>query len=225
MRLTAFKTQQIFDIVSPSPPHSGSLYDALLSALAKAILLQAETEITAHKESAIPLAIVTADLLRRLPYFPDIFWAKLIQRAGGWPVPLVIPKDKDSNGDPWSRPDQRKKAMGHREGETESEYSMRVAGMMRVYFLILWSPLEGNQTMDRLFQTSRLWTWFSRLLGSEGGHLLRTAVGAEVVHGPFQIFCNIFALVEEVGIIFFQLPSMLLDFQPGPRGVTSGKRS
>ncbi|TFK66009.1 hypothetical protein BDN72DRAFT_844855 [Pluteus cervinus] len=60
------------------------LYCAVLSSIAKAIILQAEIEVTANKRSAIALAQVAHNLLSSLPYFTDILCAKLNQRVGGW---------------------------------------------------------------------------------------------------------------------------------------------
>lgn len=137
------------------------MYIALLSSLSKAILLQAETEVTAEKKSAIPLAQVTTNLLMALPGFADIFWAKLCQRAGGWPVPIVVPA-KDSDGTTFTE-DARRKALGYRDAEeTLAEYTSRVTGMMRVYFQILAIPVD--QPLDPIVRLPRYWTFFSRIL-------------------------------------------------------------
>jgi len=53
-------------------------YISLLSSLSKATLLQAETEVTASKAAAGPLAQVAANLLGALPHFSDIFYVKLV---------------------------------------------------------------------------------------------------------------------------------------------------
>ncbi|KAG1725501.1 GLE1-like protein-domain-containing protein [Suillus paluster] len=147
-------TQQINDIVRPNDRLPIDIYFAALSSLAKAILLQAETEVTAEKRSAIPLAMVAARLLGTLEGFPDIF-AKLVQRSGGWPVPSAIPST-DSDGTAW-KGEERTKAMGYRtnEGQRESlsEHVMRVSGMMRVYFLILAAPVP--QPLEKMFRLPR----------------------------------------------------------------------
>jgi nucleoporin GLE1 len=168
------------------------IYFAALSSLAKAILLQAETEVTAEKRSAIPLAMVAARLLGTLEGFPDIFFAKLVQRSGGWPVPSVIPST-DSDGTAWNEL-ERTKAMGYRtydkQRETLSDHVMRVSGMMRVYFLILAAPVP--QPLDKMFQLPRFWTYFARMIGDE--RLLETAVAAQVLHGAFFLQLGAFPL-------------------------------
>ncbi|KAF8548731.1 hypothetical protein OG21DRAFT_1516002 [Imleria badia] len=177
-------TSQIYELVHPQqglPP----LYLASLSSLAKAILLQAETEVTAEKKSAIPLALVTASLLERLPIFPDIFFAKLVQRAGGWPVPSVIPSI-DVGGIQWEEA-ARKKAMGYRvsSGEQEStgDYVTRIAGMMRVYFLVMAAPVA--KPLDNMFRLPRYWTYFSRMMNDE--RLLSTAVAAQLLYAALDV--------------------------------------
>ncbi|KAG2072109.1 hypothetical protein BDR04DRAFT_1134738 [Suillus decipiens] len=178
-------TQQLIDIIRPPGRLPQDTYFAALSSLAKAILLQAETEVTAEKRSAIPLAMVAARLLGTLDGFPDIFFAKLVQRSGGWPVPSAIPST-DSDGTAWDEL-ERTKAMGYRtnddQRETLSEHVMRVSGMMRVYFLILAAPVP--QPLDRMFQLPRFWTYFARMIGDE--RLLETAVAAQVLYAALDV--------------------------------------
>ena len=142
---------------------------------------------TAEKRSAGPLAQVTANLLGALIDFPDIFFAKLVQRAGGWPIPSVVPQH-DVDGLQWKDEDERLKVMGYRKGngeglESSSEYISRVAGMMRVYFCILKAPVSSP--LDRMFQLPRYWTWFARMLSERG--LLETAVAPQLLYGSYFI--------------------------------------
>ncbi|KAI9566073.1 GLE1-like protein-domain-containing protein [Boletus coccyginus] len=178
-------TDQISELILPQQGLPQSLYLASLSSLAKAILLQAETEVTAEKKSAIPLARVTANLLERLPAFPDIFFAKLVQRSGGWPVPSVIPST-DAGGIQWQ--DQaRTKAMGYRvnNGEQESmgDYVTRICGMMRVYFLVTVAPVANP--LDNMFRLPRYWTYFARMMNEE--RLLSTAVAAQLLYTALDV--------------------------------------
>ena len=77
------QSQQIHDILVPpsAPPHPPHIYHALLSTLAKSILFQAETKATAEIRSTKSLAHVAANLLEALSQFPEVFFAKLVQRA------------------------------------------------------------------------------------------------------------------------------------------------
>jgi nucleoporin GLE1 len=154
--------------------------------------------VTAEKRSAGPLAQVTANLLGKLTQFPDVFYAKLVQRAGGWPVPVVIPST-DVDGSPWGGDDAKAKVHGYRKNgeggmETTGEYISRMAGMMRVYFSILKAPV--GEPLDRMFQMPRLWTWFARIMRQRG--LLETAVAAQIIYGSFffHLVCVIAALTS-----------------------------
>jgi len=174
-------SQQIRDLVRPSPPHHPHVYLAMLSSLAKAILLQAETEVTAEKRSAAPLARVAATLLGQLDGFADIFWAKLCQRTGGWPIPIIIPS-ADSDGTPFDA-EQRRKVLGYRPEEALSDYTLRVTGIMRVYFHIVCMPVA--QPLDPVFRLTRYWTYFARILASP--QLLQSSVAPSVLHAALDV--------------------------------------
>ena len=219
------QTRQLMDLVRPPTPHPQPLYLAALSSLSKSILLQAETEVTAEKKSALPLAFVTCALLHHPSLsdaFPEVFFAKMVQRTGGWGIPVVVPM-RDVDGKPWGEGDRRK-AMGYRrtggsndggdhngEWESTGEYSTRIAGIMRVYFLVLGMSASASAPTpslvaemgagtgqaqvgraQKLFQLPRFWTYFSRMLGDE--RLLETAVAAQVLYGASRLGSCIFFL-------------------------------
>ncbi|KAF5381578.1 hypothetical protein D9615_005384 [Tricholomella constricta] len=193
---------QLYQVLHPPglPAHHPAIYKALLSSLSKAILLQAETEVTAEKKSAGPLAKVTFNLLETLDGFAEVFFSKLVQRAGGWPVPYMVPPE-DVGGGPWKDEDERnkavdtaqRKAMGFRKGsnggtgddlETASEYNARVSGLMRVYFHILKFPPK-HKPLHPLFKITRYWTWFTRILMDK--RLLATAVAAQLIYTALDV--------------------------------------
>ncbi|KAF7298730.1 hypothetical protein MIND_00820500 [Mycena indigotica] len=178
-------------IMLPNPPHPPMLYTGLCSSLAKAILLQAETEVTAEKKAALPLAQLTHALLENLPSFPEVFFAKLVQRCGPWAIPSVLPTT-DVTGEPWKDDDERAKAMGYRRSvednvprEPVGEYMLRVAGIMRVYFAVLKLPPNNGQPLNPLFQMPRLWVWLARLMGSE--RMLESPVAAQLIYTALDV--------------------------------------
>ncbi|KAI0717408.1 GLE1-like protein-domain-containing protein [Cerioporus squamosus] len=175
-------SHEIVSIVRPAQPHPPPVYIALLSSLAKAILLQAETEVTAEKKSAIPLAQVATNLLMALEGFADIFWAKLCQRSGGWPVPVVVPST-DTDGVAFTQ-ETRRKVLGYRDAEeTTADYTSRVSGLMRVYFHILVAPV--NQPLDPVVRLPRYWTFFSRMLKEP--QLLESPVAPQVLYTALDV--------------------------------------
>lgn len=126
---------------------------AVLHSLSKAILLQAEVEVTAEKRSATPLARVTSFFVLKLERFPQIFYAKLVQRTGGWPIPVKPPHEEGI---------EYSKLAGFREDEGLPEYTSRVAGLMRVYFQILITPTD--EPTNSFFRPTVFWTYFARLM-------------------------------------------------------------
>lgn len=181
-------SSQLHSLLMPTTPHPEEIYVPLLSSLAKAILLQAETEVTASKAAAIPLAQVTRNLLGTLPHFEDVLFAKLAQRVGGWAIPTSIPRS-DIDSTPFDETSLRK-VMGYRDSEdgkeTQSDYVTRVAGIMRVYFLVLMGVGGLDKPLGKMWQTPRYWSYFARMLGGgvRGGNTgIESAVAAEVLYG------------------------------------------
>ncbi|KAI0049374.1 hypothetical protein FA95DRAFT_898238 [Auriscalpium vulgare] len=168
-------SQQILNILQPNPPLPPVVYYATLSSLSKIILMQAETEVTAEKRSALPLASLTVNLMSALPSFESVFWAKLVQRTGGWCIPTMAPS-KDIDGTPFSEAEY-KKARGYQDGESISDYVARIAGIMRVYFAILHQP--APKALDRMFQLPRFWAYFARTVSQPS--LLKSATSTELL--------------------------------------------
>ncbi|KAG7440741.1 uncharacterized protein BT62DRAFT_937711 [Guyanagaster necrorhizus] len=182
---------QLVQILLPPQGHHPAIYAALLSTLAKAIILQAETEVTAEKKSAYPLSKVAFNLLETLDGFGQVFWARIVARTGGWAVPTLI-GDKDWDEKPWSDAVEKKKAMGYRQltandgdlvWETEEMYILRLTGVMRVYLGILAIQPQKGPLNGSMWRTPMFWVWIARLLGSDGGGwaMLERAIGAELL--------------------------------------------
>ncbi|KAF9479117.1 hypothetical protein BDN70DRAFT_906385 [Pholiota conissans] len=184
-------SQQLIEIARPSnqPPHNESIYFALCSSMAKCILLQAETEVLAEKRSAGPLAQVAFVLIETLEHFASIFFAKLVQRCGGWPIPIVVPA-LDIDELPWNEEEDRIKASGVRRSisgdglENTEEYSNRVSAIMRVYFHIL-KIRPMNKPLDSMFQLPRYWTWFARMINDS--RLLRDPVAPQLIYTGLDV--------------------------------------
>ncbi|KAL1677539.1 GLE1-like protein-domain-containing protein, partial [Schizophyllum commune] len=180
-------SNEIIDLAN-SASGSSILLNAFYSSIAKAILLQAETEVTAEKASALPIARVAHRLLATLDGLADVFFAKLVQRVGGWPVP-AIPPAADFDGRQWKDSHER---FGYRVSqdtgamETTPQHIERLTGVMRVYFHILATPPGEKPISSRFFQTPRYWVWFARVLGSRS--LLASDVCVSLMHAALEIF-------------------------------------
>ena len=189
----------------PTGPHKYQIYLAILSSLAKDILLQAEIETTAEKQSAGPLARVAFNILSNAPDFSVVFFVKLVQRVGGWPIPFSIP-DHDHDGRKWANLDEQKKINGFRKNqetdsyETEAEFMTRISGIMRIYFSILRIvPAKGP--LQTYFQFPRCWIWFARMLGERV--LLEKTVAAQLMHSLYP--CFLFILLSLSAYLFSRI--------------------
>lgn len=194
INLIAIQSEQLTSIckLPTTSPRYRLLHIAILSSLAKAILMQAETEVTAEARTAEPLAKVTVRLLSATQEFGEIFHARLVQRVGGLAIPLVVPTT-DYDGRPWANEQELRKAMGYRKGatgedtETTSEYCTRISGIMRVYFHVLkLRPSKGP--LHRMFQVPRYWVWFARMLGGQYRPLLGTPGSAFLIHSESGLY-------------------------------------
>ncbi len=114
-------------------------------------------------------------------------------RVGAWPIPTVVP-GKDFDGRGWANREERLKVMGLRKNgdgnvfESESDFTSRVAGIMRIYFSVL-KIVPQRGPLKPMFQLPRYWTWFARLLGERA--LLETAVAAQIMYSKFY-FLHLF---------------------------------
>ena len=134
--------------------------------------------------------------------FPEVLWSKLVQRVGGWPVPTIIP-ETDLDGRRWGAGPkgkgrggerERYRVMGYRPGstsdnalETPSEYSVRVAGIMRVYWEVVKVQLRFPERAPPVgpFAMPKYWVWFARILDSKA--LMDTAVCTELIYSKLLV--------------------------------------
>jgi nucleoporin GLE1 len=169
-------TTAILRIILVQPPLPEPLYFSLLSALAKAILMQAETEVSARAVTAIPLAKVTLGLMIHLEFFSDVLYARMVQRTGGWAIPIPVGKPATMSEVEY------KKLRGYRtEREGQKEFETRVAGITTLYFAILSTDIP--QPLPPFWTLPRLWLYLTRLMSTP--ILLRSDLAMQVISGMF----------------------------------------
>ncbi|KAG8809198.1 hypothetical protein FRC19_005381 [Serendipita sp. 401] len=149
-------SNQIFDTIRALDP-SSDLYPAALSALAKAIILQAETEVTAKLDTAGPLAAVVINLFN-LPGFEEVLWAKMVTRGGGWIIGNYVMKRQGQNDKEF------RKLAGYREDETQVDRQTRIGGIVSLYFAICTSP-RAVSMLPTPFWPTKIWSFLTRILG------------------------------------------------------------
>lgn len=172
-------TTEILNVVHVQPPHPEPLYFAILSALSKAILMQAETEVSARAVTAIPLAKVTVRLLANINQFPEVLFARMAQRTGGWAIPIPIPKPQGMNEVEYM------KLRGFRtERESQKDFDLRIVGIMTWYFAILMDSI--TTPMPLAWSFPKYWTYFARLMSTSV--LLRSDTALQIVAGKSSLF-------------------------------------
>ena len=145
--------------------------------------MQAETEISARAVTAIPLAKVTINLLLRIEFFSDVLYARMVQRTGGWAVPIPVEKPADMNEAEYL------KLRGYRtEREGQNDFQIRVVGIMTLYFAILTSNVP--QPLPPLWTLPRFLAYFTRLMWTP--ILLRSDLAMQIIAGMF-IGCFLFS--------------------------------
>lgn len=166
----------------PSPEVAQQLHLALLSSFAKAVITQAETEVTANQAQAKPLARVALSMILSFPQLGDIFWAKLCERVGCWAAgvePIPLPEEDQS-----ALSDRiKQKRWGNRPDEALEDKSQRIAGVMRVYFAMLFLALDAPQPLPPPFRPWRFWLYLAQLLNNPP--MLAKPAAPEVIYGQY----------------------------------------
>ncbi|KAG8710021.1 hypothetical protein FRC09_000356 [Ceratobasidium sp. 395] len=177
----------IHEILSPIPAHPTPVYTALLSALCKYLLLQAETEVTAKLPTAYPLGrLVWMVISRGHERLPHVFFARLVGRTGGWACGCALARKAGTTDTEWRKmiglelegkndPDDKPPTL-----ETSAQYADRLVGQLALYASILQSPLPtplpyaatpnptstATASIPSVFRLPRLWTLLARILNS-----------------------------------------------------------
>ena len=170
-------------------PDALHLHHALLSSVSKAILRQAETEVTANKAQAGPLARVAMSLIATYPLLGDIFWAKMCESVGCWAAgcePETLPDEKHDE----LSEKVRVKRWGMRLEEAQDVQTTRIAGVLRLYFSMLFVSLDiqTQQPLPSQFRPGRFWMYLSQLLNN--ATMLGRPVAAEAIYGQLLFLCK-----------------------------------
>ncbi|KAG9095484.1 hypothetical protein FRC06_009758, partial [Ceratobasidium sp. 370] len=214
----------IHEILSPTPAHPTPVYTALLSALCKNLLLQAETEVTAKLATAYPLGrlvwMVTSRGHERLPH---VFFARLVGRTGGWACGWALTRKPGISDVEWRKmiglelegkndPDDKPPTF-----ESSAQYIDRLVGQLALYASTLQSPLPAslpfptasnlltagspNASIPSVFRLPRLWTLLARILNSR--ELLGQAPAPQVLSVILEVAGD--RLHEVYGVQFKKL--------------------
>jgi nucleoporin GLE1 len=168
--LNAFvQSTQIFDQLRALDPNS-DIYPSALSALAKVIILQAETEVTAKLDTATPLAAVVINLFN-IPGFDEVLWSKMVIRTGGWLIGHCVTRH------PGQDEKSFRKMAAYREDEVPTDRQTRIGGVLSLYFAISTSS-RATRMLPAPFWPTKIWSFFARLVGD--ARLLRQTMAPYV---------------------------------------------
>lgn len=149
-------TRAIMEIVEEAKTYGSIGYRWLLNFIAKAIVHQAEAEVTVKPTSALPLARLAYSLLRCYPEFELFLSARFIKKCPliiGYSCSVESEQGRERMG--WKRFDNN--------WEDEVKYEERVAGICSVWSVM--TRLE-DQTID-LYRISSAWVFLARLLNTD----------------------------------------------------------
>jgi nucleoporin GLE1 len=204
---------------NPLPLESASRpYLYLLSHMSKAILKQAESEVSAKPDAAYPLArVVVLLLLQGHTAFGEILFARFVKKCP-WVVPFYPSRAPDQPRDEYE------KSTGRGSDESAADYIGRMNGILTLYLAIVQTPLDSlfsamnvTPTPEQLVNVitppmrfTASWSWIAHALRDPLPTLAPTATlittwieitGAEMirVYGRGQVM-KIFQAIKEEGV-------------------------
>lgn len=132
-------------------------YHWLLNAISKALISQAEAEVIVKPTAALPLALLTNDLLRRYPEFSHYLTARFVKKCCfviGYSCSISTEEGRMRMG--WKRTDDK--------WEDEVKYEERIGGIMT-----LWSAICRGQNDQNLeyYNTGAEWKAVARILNTD----------------------------------------------------------
>ncbi|KAJ2662914.1 hypothetical protein IWW48_001622 [Coemansia sp. RSA 1200] len=151
----------VIKIVAESPP---GVEQWMLNLVAKAIVKQAEKEVSVAHHAAFPLAAATVLVIRRFPQLADMLLVRLVKKC-----PYVIPeyagRKQGQSAEAYLR------SIGYKEKdddelETEGIYVERMAGMVALFAAIVQTTdVSGIAEAQKHPLSIHLgWTWLARMV-------------------------------------------------------------
>ncbi|WOO78638.1 Nucleoporin GLE1 [Vanrija pseudolonga] len=147
-------------------------YGYLLSHLSKALIKQAENEVSAKAEAGFPLArVVLGLILRGHGAFAQVLYARLVKKCP-WVVPYLPSRAENQPREEYE------KSTGRTADESLAEYIARMSGIATLYFAILQTPIgtlvptvNAQPTPQQLsalipaeLRLPATWTWLASIL-------------------------------------------------------------
>ncbi|KAJ2706269.1 hypothetical protein FB645_001785 [Coemansia sp. IMI 203386] len=147
-------------LVESAQQHGAETQEWMLNLVAKAVVKQAEKEVSVAHHAAYPLAATTILLMQRHPRLADMLLVRLVKKCP-YVVPQFFPK-KDSQ-----TAEEYLISIGYKEKdddelEPEGIYMERMAGMLALFAAVTQSPAINGKPNP--MPVSYAWTWLARML-------------------------------------------------------------
>ena len=149
-------TRAIIDIVEEAKAYGSLSFRWILNFIAKAIVHQAEAEVTVKPTAALPLARLAYSLLKSYPEFELFLSARFIKKCPliiGYSCSIELEQGRERMG--WKRFDNN--------WEDEVKYEERVAGICSVWSVMTRLEEQSND----LYKISSAWVFLARLLNTD----------------------------------------------------------
>ncbi|KAJ2784515.1 Nuclear pore complex nucleoporin component [Coemansia javaensis] len=132
----------------------------MLNLVAKAIVKQAEREVSVATHAAYPLAATAVLVMQAYPGLADMLMIRLVKKCR-YVVPDYLRKQPGQSVDEYIR------AIGYKENdsgelETEGIYNERMAGMVALFAAIVQTPGSSGSASPLPIRLG--WTWLARML-------------------------------------------------------------
>ncbi|KAJ2158945.1 hypothetical protein GGF46_003384 [Coemansia sp. RSA 552] len=153
-------SDNIVTILHESKSQSDDVHRWMLNLVAKAIVKQAEKEVSVAMHAAYPLAAAAVLIMQEYPQLVDMLLVRLVKKCP-YVVPEYIKKTSGQTTEDYLR------RIGYKttdDGmETEGIYMERMAGMIALYAAIVQTPAIGAGDKPNSYGISHGWTWMARM--------------------------------------------------------------
>lgn len=149
-------TNEVVELIHQSKTQGDAVYRFILNFVAKAVVAQAETEVTVKPSAALPLARLTEKLMAtfaELEYYLAARFVKKCPYIIGFTCSIDSEEGRVKMG--WKRVETK--------WEQENKYEERVAGICAVWAVLARLPDHKSTT---LFTPEAIWQFVARLLNT-----------------------------------------------------------
>lgn len=159
---------EVDKILNDAKNHNDLAYKWAINFFAKAIVAQAEAEVSVKVQAALPLGTLALQVMVRHEQLVDFLLARFVKKCPhviGFSCPIDTEEGRKRMG--WKRPDGEK-------WEDETMYSERMAGICSVWTVINQAKLSAAHNQKHPYPISNSWRFIARHLNRDTTTLTNT---------------------------------------------------